>query len=664
MRRPTTIAALTLGLMLLLAAPALAVHPRGEEMPRTPLRAPRGPAAPSARAAAASECDALPGWDCGSVEVPVDRDHHALGTTEVSYAVRPHDDQGVPTAGTTLVADGPGGATVTGFGSFFFPFSALGDLTATHDIVLVDVRGTGADPLDCSDYQHGTGPFSESIPRCAAQLGAATDYYTYGDDADDMEAVRAALGIDEVDVYATGHATPLAEAYAIRHPAHVHSLVLDSAADYPLWPREDLRNGVDVITRICHRSPLCSAQIRDPEDDIAWLARRLRRQPLTGTGYDGDGAPHQVRLGEADLAFTLLFDKSGAQRTSAELPAAARALRDGDPVPLLRLAAENDGPPVGAPSDDGDPAEWSTASSNAAFCSEWPFGWDKSAPRSQRLAQFGAARAALPRDYFAPFSVEAATAPLPDQCIDWPAPARTNPIDPPGVRYPDVPVLAVSGDLNTDHAVFHGARVAARFPHGRFVAVPQAAQSAAGWSACARRMIQSFVTTLQPGDTRCAADERTAFPGVGAFPRHVADYAPAEVDPDARHDHSRRADRRIVAAAVHTYLDAVYTAFHRAQTTTGRGLRGGAYSVEFGDTAATFTLDRARLVDDVAVSGTAFTDYDASGPSGGELTVGGRGTQPGLVRFGGEPIDDNTVPKLHVSGRIGDRRFKLLVPIH
>ena len=89
------------------------------------------PSARTARVAATSPCSALPGWECGSIEVPIARSNPALGTTEVSYAVRPHDDQSRPAEGTTLAVAGPGEATINEFGGFIFPFAALGDLTAT-----------------------------------------------------------------------------------------------------------------------------------------------------------------------------------------------------------------------------------------------------------------------------------------------------------------------------------------------------------------------------------------------------------------------------------------------------------------------------------------------------------------------------------------------------
>ena len=613
----------------------------------------------TAAPAGAAPCPDLDGWQCHELTVPIAQDKPALGTTTIAYAVRPRDDQSRPAEGTTIASDAPGSPSIRN-GAGYFQFAAIPDLGATHDLVVVDPRGTGDHALDCPQYQHGTTPFSVAIPACADQLDAARDYYTYGDLADDIDAVREVLHLDKVDLYATGHATPTMEAYAVRHPEHVHTLVLDSAASFPQWGNEDLANALNAITLVCRRSALCSAQIRDPAGELAWLAQRLRTQPLTGIGYDGDGQPRRVRLGEAELAWLLLFDKSGAVRTLAELPAAARALRAGDPVPLLRLAAENEGPLPYEPADEGDPTtEFSVASINAAFCPEWPFGWDKAAPLNVRLAQYRAARAALPRNFFAPFSFEVGTAPTPDQCLYWPAPTRTNPILPPGTHYPDVPVLVLSGDLNTDHPQAQGPRVAARFPHGRFVAIPQAGQSAVGWSACAFRIMHSFVTTLDPGETTCAPTENAVVPGVGAFPSSVRDYAPARPDP-AKRDQSTRLDRQLAAVAVHTALDALYTRLGRAGGDSGRGLRGGTYTGVFGDTGLTLDLRRTKLVTDVEVSGTFLFGFSV--PNDIRLTFKGCGITGTLQTT--DSVFSNTLDEMHVDGRIGGRRIALLVPIH
>ena len=59
---------------------------------------------------------------------------------------------------------------------------------------------------------------------------------------------------------------------------------------------QDLDNALRVAALVCKRSPLCSAEIRDPAARAGLAgAERLRERPLTGTGFDGDGNPVRVR---------------------------------------------------------------------------------------------------------------------------------------------------------------------------------------------------------------------------------------------------------------------------------------------------------------------------------------------------------------------------------
>jgi pimeloyl-ACP methyl ester carboxylesterase len=79
----------------------------------------------------------------------------------------------------------------------------LGGLTAHRSLVLPDLRGTGASavPADPSTY------------RCDRQVG-------------DVEALRAHLGADRLDLLAHSAGAALALLYAARHPDRVGSLVL------------------------------------------------------------------------------------------------------------------------------------------------------------------------------------------------------------------------------------------------------------------------------------------------------------------------------------------------------------------------------------------------------------------------------------------------------
>ena len=97
--------------------------------------------------------------------------------------------------------------------------------------------------------------------------------------ADDIDAVRATLGVDKLDLWGDSYGTYLMPVYAARHPEHVRSIVLDGA--YPIafdpWGRDVLRGTRRVIGLVCRRTRRCSG----PRvlGQIEQLARRLRRAP-------------------------------------------------------------------------------------------------------------------------------------------------------------------------------------------------------------------------------------------------------------------------------------------------------------------------------------------------------------------------------------------------
>src|SRR5436190_437555 len=69
---------------------------------------------------------------------------------------------------------------------------------------------------------------------CAARLGPAAHLYTTAAFADDLDAVRAALGLRKVSLYGVSYGTYAALAYARRHPGGVEQLILDSVLDQQL----------------------------------------------------------------------------------------------------------------------------------------------------------------------------------------------------------------------------------------------------------------------------------------------------------------------------------------------------------------------------------------------------------------------------------------------
>ena len=597
-------------------------------------------------------CDDPPGTLCGSIDVPLDRRHPGGATIPIFFAVVPHRDPG-RAAGTILSSEGGPGfsstAAADGYAWLFEP------LLGSRDLLLIDLRGTGRSAaIDCPDLQHGVGAPGDAKRACADQLGASASLFGSADRAEDIEEVRAALGIPKLDYYGLSGGGLQVQAYAARHGDHLRTAVLDSPY---LSGRDDAFQSpvatalVRSAVLVCERSPSCHHADRHPAATLQRLLARVRAHPVSGTALDADAQRHDVLVDEARV-IDLLGDTSAGYLDASEISAAARALERGDRAPLLRMAAETDFPPF---FDQGDPRFYSDGDFLATFCTDGAFPWETAAPETTRRAQFDAAVAALPRSAFAPFSVPAWMASLqpPGQdCVLWPQPTPAPPAVPPGAAFPSAPALVLTGDLDVAVPTENVRAVAARFPRAQLVTVANTGHVTAFGSACARELIVRFIETAKPVDASCAARFNPTY-GVAKFPRRARHAAPAPTDPSG-HDASRRLDRRVAAVAWAAAYDGIQR-FFRMGGGTGAGLRGGTFTVD----GTTLTYDGMRFARDVAVSGTAQLDFD-SGEVTVDLTVDGPGAEDGALHLAGH-LFPHTSP-LPATGRIGGRRVAVLVP--
>jgi pimeloyl-ACP methyl ester carboxylesterase len=621
-------------------------------------------AAPAAPGADLAPCDEAPGALCGRVPVPLDRDEPGGEQIGIFFAVFPHTDAAAPAERTIFVTfGGPGGsATQTGGEGFVsYLFEPLRDRS---DVVLIDYRGTGlSQPIDCPLLQQGD--FSvvyEAVRACGEQLGDRSDLYGSEDVAADIEAVRAALGVKRFDFYGFSYAAADAQAYAVRYPTRMASAVLDSPfplVDFDPWYTEVAENVPEIVERVCRRSENCRRDHRHPAAELAWLAKRLRAAPVDGTAFDSLGDAHAVHVDEAKLISVVLGDFGGFTAQS-ELAAASRALRRGDPAPLLRLAAETE---IGFPPEP--PELFSAGLNSARFCTDQRFQWDPFASFDERRRQFEAARADLDPRQFAPFSVDGWVSPaplgaFPDPCIGWPAPTheRERPV-PDGATAGGVPALI----LTAEYDIFLPRSIAEDagevFPRNRLIDIASSGHVAIFGpnGECAVGLVQRFFLTGRPGDRSCASRAPFEFPGVGRFARSSVDLRPAK--PASPEDRSTRADRRLAAAAAATVVDAFRRTFIAGPTDHGKGLRGGAVTSVDDDQGVMLDLALARFVDDVGVTGQARYDF-ATSTIDANVALVVAGSQ-GQVQVRGVWFGPGATT-ITVDGQIGGRRVVVEVP--
>jgi pimeloyl-ACP methyl ester carboxylesterase len=149
-----------------------------------------------------------------------------------------------------ILAGGPGAAASAFYTTVAGAFARI---HRERDIVLIDQRGTGgSNPLDCAGdaqllYRATPDEIAADTRRCLTRLSARADvaYYTSSLAVQDLERVRAALGVQLIDLYGSSYGTRVAQHYLRRFPQRVRALILDGWCRRP-WlsgrPRRAMRS--------------------------------------------------------------------------------------------------------------------------------------------------------------------------------------------------------------------------------------------------------------------------------------------------------------------------------------------------------------------------------------------------------------------------------------
>ena len=280
------------------------------------------------------------GASCGTVTVPLDRDNPDAGTTEVAYALVRRADRDQPAVGTIAVnPGGPGSAAIPLAEAFT---GLLGNLTRDHDLLLMDPRGSGASGyLDCEVRPdvftlHRPRRVQE-LGRCGESLGDRTRFYTSAAAADDLDAVRAHLGIARLKLYGLSYGTYLMTVYAQRHPVRVDSMVLSGASPLDKDPLMlgNAQATRDAVRLVCERSQdACDPDRTLREFDR--LAGRLRRHPIHYPVTVG-GEQRTAVLDEAALVYAV-YNAAGETKRWGQLPALVHDALRGDHDRLVEVA--------------------------------------------------------------------------------------------------------------------------------------------------------------------------------------------------------------------------------------------------------------------------------------------------------------------------------------
>jgi len=596
---------------------------------------------------------------CGHVAVPLDPADASAGTIAIGFELHTRRDASEPSLGTIVATEGgPGYATTssaTGYLALFHP------LLDHRDILFVDNRGTGrSQPVKCTPLQSFNGNYVHRIGLCGKQLGDASDLYGTAFAADDLALVLDALGINKIDLYGDSYGTFFGQTFAVRHPDRLRTLILDSS--YPVqdqdpWYRDETRAMVEAVRLACHRSPACASLPGDPVDRIVQVDNVLRAHPLKNAiGYDGDGTRIKVTVDPGAIGLLVASAAYGAP-IYRELDGAIRAfLDDHDPFPLIRMVAEAE-PPGSA----GPVGPYSQGLYVAAICNDYPQLWDINSPVADREAQYDASvqhlRDTDPHGFY-PFTIPDWTHSFWTEfraCLEWPVPSHWVPPVPEDAKYPKVPTLVLSGDLDSLTSPEGAHIVASHFPNSTFVSVANMTHVTAvsDFGRCTSVIVDRFVATQSAGDTSCAS-QYNEVREVEAFPQRLTDAALA---PQGTTVQSSFLDRRLATVVSNTVAD-VLPRWYTNYDGTGVGLRGGRFSYS-GSDVVRFKLKELRWTYDVKVSGTLVWDR-TTGAITANVTVAGPHTESGTMQLRWRDWDAHA--QATVTGTISGRPLALTLP--
>ena len=289
---------------------------------------------------------------CGTLDVLLDPDDPSSDTIALSVVRLPARD---PTRRIGVLAWLEGGPGARGTPRLADePFTP--SLRDRFDIVAWDPRGTGGEtdvdcveewnPFEDLDYTPETpeefslveARWQEIAARCLELQGDLLPHLGTYESAHDLEALRIALGEQQITAIGGSYGTRLGAVYATLFPERVRAMVLDGYddantpyGDYLVRQNAAFERELDELLADCAADPACALNVDgDPGATLDRLLADLDRQPLPPPTA-GD-----LPVGDS-IADTVIRKSLYTDESRVDLLDALGAALDGDGGPLLDL---------------------------------------------------------------------------------------------------------------------------------------------------------------------------------------------------------------------------------------------------------------------------------------------------------------------------------------
>ncbi|WP_126757156.1 alpha/beta hydrolase [Aliidiomarina taiwanensis] len=291
---------------------------------------------------------------CGYLPVPENYAEPEGKTINIHVVLLPAVAAAAEKDPLLFLAGGPGQAATELTGLLNTVFR---DVRQTRDILLIDQRGTGkSNPLSCEMGDMETVwdtllleddevDIRKEITACADALDADLQHYNTLNAVRDFDAVRAALGYEQVNLYGGSYGTRSGLAYMREFPDRVRTAVLDGVA--PPQVKIGLFGAsasaaFQRMLRDCAEQEACQQAFPNLAQDYQALVERLATDSEVKTLPD----PRSHR--PTDIRFTpnrvnqMIFPALYSPRSRQLLPFAIDQAAQGNYSPLLGVSGPLD----------------------------------------------------------------------------------------------------------------------------------------------------------------------------------------------------------------------------------------------------------------------------------------------------------------------------------
>jgi pimeloyl-ACP methyl ester carboxylesterase len=432
---------------------------------------------------------------CAKLAVPENPDEPQGAKIELAIAVVPAISTRANADPVFLLAGGPGQGAIEGYAP---ALGAYAGIRRQRDLVLVDQRGTGgSNRLDCDmpDDAIETGELSPGQLRriardCLAGLHGRPQFYTTSIAVRDLEAVRAALGYERINLIGGSYGTRVAQHYARRYPERTRAIVLDAVVPptIALVPQIAIESqrALDRVFERCKADVACNERFPELVGQFAWLDERLRLSPISIAIADPvTGETRRIEVNRSHL-ITMARMLTYSSRTASLLPLVVHeAASNGNYAPLAAQAEMI-----------GEDLERMIAMGmhHSVVCAE-------DAPRFEGAVD----RKQLENTYLGPLMLDGMKA----ICEVWPrGPVDADFAEPLTSK---VPALLLSGEFDPATPAEYGAAAAAGFASALHVVVPGQGHGQARLN-CLQKIMRRFIAAGSAAelDVACVKQIRPA----------------------------------------------------------------------------------------------------------------------------------------------------------